>query len=328
LDGGQERIWGELKDYNVTCLLLPKIAVVIPCHNAEIWIDRTIQSVFDQAYANLRVIVVDDGSSDGSIDRLRIYGDRLLLQCGPNKGACHARNEGLRLARDEGATYVLFLDADDFLEGPMLAGAAQVAATESADIVLSNMHLLYPGNRREERFVYSGQFQIAPETFFEGWMRGNYFNPSAILWRLEFIDQVGGWDESLSRAQDLDITLRAMFHGPRIYKNEEGAAIHTRLNSASISNNISRQATESRLRAMLGLLRRAPGTTFEPIMPMMMPEIYSISRTAFRAGDIDLGRLGLSEIRSRGYRAHPGTPAHRFLAGLIGLEAKVRFWGR
>jgi hypothetical protein len=209
----------------------------------------------------------------------------------------------------------------------MLTGAAQVAAAESADIVLSNMHLLYSGNRREERFVYFGQFQIDPETFFEGRMRGNYFNPSAILWRLDFIDQVDGWDESLSRAQDLDITLRAMFHGPRIYKNEEGAAIHMRFNSASISNNISRQATEIRLRAMLGLLRRAPRTTFEPIMPMMMPEVYSISRIAFRAGDIDLGRLGLSEIRSRGYRAHPGPPTHQFSAGLIRLETKVRFWG-
>lgn len=78
---------------------------------------------------------------------------------------------------------------------------------------------------------------------------------------------------------------------------------------------------------MLSLLRRTHGTTFETIKPMMMPEIYSITRTAFRAGDMDLGRLGLSEIRSWGYRAHPETPAHRFLAGLIGLEAKVRFWG-
>lgn len=306
---------------------LCKIAVIIPCYNAETWIDRTIRSVLDQGYPDLKLIVVDDGSTDGSVDILRAYGDRLILQCGPNRGACHARNEGLRLARAAGAGYVLFLDADDFLEGPMLAGAARVAMVEDADLVLSNMHILYPGNRRDERFVYTGQSQIAPETFFEGWMRGNYFNPSAILWRLSFVDQVGGWDESLSRAQDLDITLRAMFQAPRIFKNEEGAAIYARLNTASISQNASRQASESRLRAMLGLLQRAPGTPFEPIMPLMMSEIYSIARTAFRTGHTDLGRHGLNEVRSRGYRQHPGTRAHRVMAGLIGLEAKVRFWG-
>lgn len=306
---------------------LCKVAVIIPCYNAEAWIDRTIRSVLNQDYHNLHLIVVDDGSTDGSVDRLRTYGDRLILQCGPNRGACHARNEGLRLAREEGADYALFLDADDFLEGPVLAGAARVATSEGADMVLSNMHILYPGNRREERFIYTGQSLIAPETFFEGWMRGNYFNPSAILWRLAFVDQVGGWDESLSRAQDLDITLRAMFHAPRICKNDAGAATYARLNTMSISQNASRRATDSRLRAMLGLLRRAPGTPFEPMMPLMMSEIYSIARTAFRTGNADLGRLGLNEVQSRGYRKHPGTRAHRFLAGLIGLEAKVRLWG-
>lgn len=304
------------------------LAVVIPCHNAANWIDRTICSVLDQGYPDLKLIVVDDGSSDSSVDRLRAYGERLILKCGPNRGACHARNEGLHLAREEGAEYVLFLDADDFLEGNMLGGAVRTAVAQNADMVLSNMHILYPGNRREERFIYAGQTEISPEVFFEGWMRGHYFNPSAILWRLAFVDQVGGWDESLSRAQDLDITLRAMFHAPRIGKNDEGAAIYARLNGASISQNASRRATESRLRAMLGLLRRAPGTSFEPIMPLMMSEIYSIARTAFRTGQADLGRLGLKEVQSRGYREHPGTTAHRVLAGLIGLEAKVRLWGR
>lgn len=304
-----------------------RVAVVIPCHNAEAWIDRTLGSVFDQQYPDLRLIVIDDGSTDRSVERLHSYGDRIILETGPNRGACHARNRGLRLAASEGAKYVLFLDADDFLEGSVLAGAVRTAEAESADMVLSDMHILYPDARREERFIYTGQARIAPEVFFEGWMRGNYFNPSSILWRREFVELVGGWDESLSRAQDLDITLRAMFAGPRISKNDEGAAVYTRLNTASISQNASRRATESRLQAMTSLLRRMPDTTFERIMPLMMAEIYSIARTAFRTGNTDLGRQALSEIRTRGYRENPGTRAHRMVAGVIGLEAKVRVWG-
>lgn len=305
---------------------LPSLAVAIPCFNAEPWIARAIDSVLGQDYPSSTVIVVDDGSSDGSLERVRGYGDDVVQRTGPNRGACHARNEGLRLAAEHGASHVLFLDADDYLEGELLAGAAETSVMRGADIVLSNMHLELADGRRKQRFRYSGR--VAPEALFEGWMLMDYVNPSAILWRTDFVQRIGGWDESLARAQDLDITLRAMLHHPVIWKNECGAAVHCFINRASVSNNVSRRATESRLRVQERLLGRIEGTSFERYAPLLCREIYSISRAAFRTGEIDLGRRGMEILRAQRFRGHVGTIAHRLAASLLGLEAKVRIWGR
>ena len=304
---------------------LPRIAVVIPCYNAQDWIGRAIGSVLAQGYGDLVMIVVDDGSSDASADRVRDFGDRVILQSGPNRGANHARNQGLRLAQERGADYILFLDADDYLEGEMLAGATDVAARTGADMVLSEMHLEHPDGTREERFLYSGQ--VAPETFFDGWLHGQIFHPASILWRLAFVQQVGGWDESLMQSQDTDICLRAMFETPLIMKNDRGLAIYANVNPGSLSQNASGKSTEDRITVMARLIKRTSGTSLEPYRPLLMAKLYTITRTAFRLKQVDLGRRGIQELASFGFRGNPGSPVHRIASNLIGLEAKVRLWG-
>jgi hypothetical protein len=304
---------------------LPRRAIVIPLYNAEDWVERTILSVLDQAYPDLILIVVDDGSTDSSLARVRAFGDRVILRTGPNRGACHARNLGMAIARELNAEYILFLDADDYLEGEVLVGATETAVRGGADMVLSNMHILYPDGHREDRSAYSGQ--VAPETFFEGWMRGTFFAPVAILWRLGFVERIDGWDEGLSRAQDTDICMRAMFDAPRILKNDRGVAVYTRENPSSVSQNVSRSSTESRMKVTLGLMHRARGTSFERFRPMLAGRLYDITRKAFQMKQVDLGRQGLRELASLGYTRHMGTLAHRMVCNLIGLEAKVRLWG-
>ena len=56
--------------------------------------------------------------------------------------------------------------------------------------------------------------QSMPEVFFEGWILGRFVNLPVYLWRTGFVNEIGGWDESLVKNQDLDISLRAMFHRP------------------------------------------------------------------------------------------------------------------
>jgi glycosyltransferase involved in cell wall biosynthesis len=304
---------------------LPRLAVVIPCYNAADWIAKTIASVLEQDYPDLVLIVCDDGSTDGSAEVVRGFGDRVILQSGPNRGACHARNQGTRIAREQGASYVLYLDADDYLEGPMLKGAGRVAADTGADIVLSHNHLQFSDGRREERFVFTGR--VTPEAFFEAWMTGRHFAPVAVLMRTAFVEQVGGWDETLNRAQDTEFFLRSMFAAPLIMMNEEGAAIYTMVNPGSVSRNVSPRSTESRIRVMSSLLRRMPGTSFEQLMPLLQFRLYAITREAFRRKQVEMGRLGVREMAALGYRQHPGTRLHRALCSVIGLEAKVRIWG-
>lgn len=300
------------------------VCVVIPCYNAEPWIAKTIESALSQSHPHTSVVVVDDGSSDGSVDRVRAFGNRVTLRTGPNRGACHARNAGHAIAKTQSADYVVFLDADDYFEGEILAGAVAAATEYAADMVLSDMHLEYEDGRREVRHRYSGD--VAPEEFFLGWMRGDYINPPGILWRSGFVDEIGGWDESLARAQDLDITLRALLERPRIRKNETGAAIHARLNPNSITRNQSEKALRSRYTVSRRLAERVAGTSFAPAEPLLCQELYHIARAAFKAGHVGLGREVLAFVQAQGYRKHPGTRMHALVAGVLGLETKVRLW--
>lgn len=88
----------------------PRVSVIIPCFNSSPWIAETIESVLAQTFRDREVIVVDDGSTDGTGAILRRYGARIVHVSQSNCGAGAARNTGLRVARGE---FIAFLDGDD-----------------------------------------------------------------------------------------------------------------------------------------------------------------------------------------------------------------------
>ncbi len=90
----------------------PLLSVIITCYNYETYIDECIQSVLSQDFDNLEVIVVDDGSTDGSWSKIQKYGDRITAIRGENSGPLKACRSGL--SRSHGA-FIYFLDADDAL---------------------------------------------------------------------------------------------------------------------------------------------------------------------------------------------------------------------
>lgn len=96
----------------------PKVTVVIPAYNAAKFIRETIKSVLTQTLSNFEVIVVNDGSTDGTQAVLDTFSDaRLTVLRQDNRGVSAARNAGLAVAR---APYIFFLDADDILVGNAL----------------------------------------------------------------------------------------------------------------------------------------------------------------------------------------------------------------
>lgn len=92
----------------------PKVSIVVPVHNGERYIEETLESILRQTEQDFEVLLVEDGSTDGSwelLQKLQARDARIRsLQNGAPHGACHARNLGIRLARGH---YLAFLDADD-----------------------------------------------------------------------------------------------------------------------------------------------------------------------------------------------------------------------
>lgn len=91
----------------------PLVSIIVPCHNAERWIGSTIESALAQTWPNREIIVVNDGSNDGSLALVRRYESSVLRVIDqPNGGAPAARNAGLAAANGE---FIQYLDADDLL---------------------------------------------------------------------------------------------------------------------------------------------------------------------------------------------------------------------
>ncbi len=92
---------------------LPKISVIIPTFNHGHYIKKAINSIFNQTYKNFEIIIVDDGSTDNTLDIISIYGDSVRYIYQENRGLAGARNTGIQASKGE---YLAFLDADDYFE--------------------------------------------------------------------------------------------------------------------------------------------------------------------------------------------------------------------
>jgi glycosyltransferase involved in cell wall biosynthesis len=108
------------------------VSILIPCYNAERYVGEAIESALGQTYPNVEVIVIDDGSTDGSLEVIRSFGERIRWETGPNRGGSAARNRGIELARGE---LVQFLDADDLLHPAKLERQVPLAESEPSTLV-------------------------------------------------------------------------------------------------------------------------------------------------------------------------------------------------
>ena len=140
----------------------PRAAVIMPAYNAASTVEKTVRSILDQSMGDLLLIVVDDGSTDGTaaiLSRLQREDGRLLPITVPNGGPARARNAGLD-AVPPGTEYLMFSDADDLLEQDALEYAIENAG--DADLVLMGFSILEPDG--SEQCYFEPAARYTPET--------------------------------------------------------------------------------------------------------------------------------------------------------------------
>jgi len=167
----------------------PSIAVVLTVRNGLPFLAGAIQSVQSQSYSPLELVVVDDGSTDGSLEAARNKGLRILQT--PSVGPAAARNAGLQATASDAIT---FLDVDDLWPpGTLHRLAAALSADPRAGFaqgLIRNFRLLEDGSRH---------FFTSPYQF---------VNLGACLYRRSLFDTVGFLDESLRFSEDIDFMMR------------------------------------------------------------------------------------------------------------------------
>lgn len=187
----------------------PDISIVIPAYNAERWIRTCIDSCLAQSGLKGEIIVVNDGSTDGTKDILREYGDRIRVIEQENGGAGRARNVGVR---ESVGDYIKFLDADDYLFPGCLM--AQLEHAQSLDPRTISYGRVYYHDQITGRIYPHGKRDDCVEVN-DGIGELMFRDPHhcAMLWPRQAYDEVGGYDENIRRRQDFDFIVRATLKG-------------------------------------------------------------------------------------------------------------------
>ncbi len=206
---------GGLRPMTGPMLASPTIAVVIPVYNCAQYIEDALRSIEAQARAPERVIVVDDGSTDGSADvlaRFAVHSELpLVIVTQQNRGAAAARNAGVAQCDED---LIAFLDGDDTLYPPFLERAADVLARHSellawfadrdvvdADGKFIRRDLDHPSFRAIRAERLSDGVSVFAENPFVALLPGSVI-PMSVVVRRSAIREVGGLDETMRVAED------------------------------------------------------------------------------------------------------------------------------
>ncbi len=188
------------------------VSVVIPTFNRRQWISATVESVLAQTFRDLEVIVVDDGSTDGSADMLdEAFGDRIRIERLPsNLGRSTARNVGWALAKGE---FVAFLDSDDLWSPDKLSRQLPYFGRPEVALVHCWVGKTDATGLRQEResLDLEQEFRVAAARGYgyggitQTWCR---MYTSAVVLRRDLLQKTGGFDPRLSNFEDWDVLWR------------------------------------------------------------------------------------------------------------------------
>ncbi len=227
----------------------PLISIIIPSYNTLPFLAESINSALTQNYQNLEVIVIDDGSTDGSFDYLRkLNYPNLIIRKNKRKGACAARNYGFEQSKGD---YIQFLDADDILSPNKIASqVANLANTDYTTIASCKwQHFVkIPGDLNQNtRQLIDRSYDHPINWLIDSWNGGGMGQSAVWLTPRKLIEEAGKWNESLLKNQDGEFFFRVLLKASRVIFNSDSIVHYRKPQTLNISQNKSKEAIESLL---------------------------------------------------------------------------------
>lgn len=188
----------------------PLVSIIIPCYNNQAFLQEAIASAVNQTYSSVEIIVIDDGSTDRSLEIIRSFGDRIRWETGINQGAPSARNRGLELARGK---YIKFLDADDVL----LPDCIERQVAQASQLLPDRKAIVYGDaiwvNRNGDPIPSYPLRARQPVEDPIAHILAQCPLTSCPLHKREYLLEIGGFDPFLPRGQEHDLHLRLVLAG-------------------------------------------------------------------------------------------------------------------
>ena len=250
----------------------PLVTVIIPTYNRRRWIGECLDSIKAQTYQHLQTLVVDDCSSDDTVEWLRSdsrYSFVELYVQPVNRGASEARNIGIRQARGE---LIVFIDSDDALLPNHIETSVKIFHDHpklglfccDSTIIDSGGEILFGGRTWHE--IQSEQRKYPVETGFRSLMdifQFSHIFPGFTLPKAVF-DKVGDFDQSIFPMDDYDLMLRVAGAGYQVYYCNEPLALRREHSGqcSGVANSI--DTCKKQIRTLKAAIRRNPELRTNP----------------------------------------------------------------
>lgn len=279
---------------------LPLVSAIIATYNRGYIVAEAINSILQQTYPRIEIIVVDDGSTDDTPARLRAYGDRIRVVDQPNGGPAAAWNAGIKAAK---GTIITFLGSDDVWLPAFVERQVSVLerAGPSVPCCLCNAKAKFASGLDTSSFELA---DLRPPTTEGLWL--NAFDilttrfvmcGQMLAIRTDVLRKIGAFDETLRYLEDYDIALRLALEGPWAFIREPLVSFRQSTTGDSLSLSIS--AEEARLHQYILTIRQKANM----LMKSRQPQVRSqYMKAAIRKAKRDIWFATLRQKRSAATR--------------------------
>lgn len=222
------------------------ISVIIPTHNRGNRLHKSIESVLNQTYREIEIIVVSDGSTDNTEEVVKNYQKKYnfieLISVFPNKGANNARNEGIKASKGD---FIAFLDDDDEWLPTKLEKQMEVfMSNEAIGLVYSEINVIYAKENVKYRAFGGDTGDLSREIL----LNNVVGSTSSVTVKKEILSKSGYFDVELPAAQDYDLWIRICQLTEVGYASEPGVNYYNNIGENQISSNLQKYEIASKKR--------------------------------------------------------------------------------
>jgi len=229
-----------------------KFSIIVPCYNVESYIVECVESVINQTYSNWELLLVNDASTDSTLDvikSLKERDSRILVFDKEHGGLPHTRNHGLKYVTGD---YLMLLDGDDYFAACHLEKDAEILSTQNVDMIIHNQHTNFTkeNSNRVILFPIPKEELTHKERLENIFAIKNNLPAAAVLttYRLEFLQKNNQqYGEQYSCSEDLDFFLNAVSKNPRIAFAGHEFYFYRQDNASAMTKNISGKMELDRL---------------------------------------------------------------------------------
>ncbi len=294
----------------------PLVSILIPCYNAQAWVGQSVESALNQTYLNKEVIVVDDGSTDGSLAVLRGFGDAIQLETGPNRGGNAARNRLLALSKGK---WLQYLDSDDYLlPGKVETQVEFLTSRPQIDVVYS------PIVMRIESTGAQYTTKIAEkEDAIANYLGWEAFSTNSLLLRRAAVAEAGGWKESQKVCQEHELLSRLIVGGCRFDLLDVAGSVYRFHGNQTVST----KSRDTTIRQRMMLTDRmadylaTTGQLTEKRRGMIAQARFEVARSMYRSDRSYARKLMRQALKNGPIPPSPAGPrSYRVALALLGFD--------